>query len=132
MLAGAGKQRRYIGSMPTFTLDGRDYEYLQPKPDAGPETAHSWEYGKWPRVEAAILLAGGGTVNLYAQAMRWVADEILVQWVADSGSNHSAWLPKANIRRLTASEWDIIEYHQTPENLRSVRWAKRLPGFLPE
>jgi hypothetical protein len=119
--------------MPTFTLDGRSYDYLQPRPDAVPESAHSWEYGQWPRVEATIpLVAGVGTVSVYARAMRWAGDYILVGWVADAGSHHSAWLPKDNVRRLTASEWDIIEFHRCPENLRPIRWGNRLPGFLPE
>lgn len=118
--------------MPTFALDGVTHEYLQPKPDAGPEATHSWEYGHWPRVEAAVPLVSGGTVSVYAQAMRWAGSYILVRWVADGGANHSTWIPQANVRRLTASEWDIIEFQRTPENLRMIRWGNRLPGFLPE
>lgn len=119
--------------MPTFTLDGVAYEYLQPKTDIRHEEAHSWEYGHWPRVEAAVpLTAAGGTVSVYAEAMRWAGDHILVRWTGDGGAYHAAWLPKEDVRRLTASEWDIIEFHHTPENLRMVRWGDRLPGFLPE
>lgn len=118
--------------MPIFTLDGVAYDYLESMPDAGPEAAQSWEYGKWPRVEAAVPLRGGGTVSVYAEASRWAGSYILVRWVADQGSNHSTWIPKANVRRLTASEWDIIEFHRTPDNLRMVRWGDRLPGFLPD
>lgn len=40
---------------------------------------------------------------------------------------HDAWLPAANVRKLTASEWDIIEYHRCPPTLRSIRWGNRLP-----
>jgi hypothetical protein len=118
--------------MSTFTLDGVAYEYLQPKPDAEPEAAHSWEYGQWPRVECALPLADGGTVGVFAQAMRWAGSYVLVQWVEDRGGVHTAWIPKDNVRRLTASEWDIIEYQRCPENLKQVRWGSRLPGFLPE
>lgn len=46
--------------MPTFTLNGATYEYLQPGPDGGPAAAHSWEYGSWPRVEVIVPLVDGG------------------------------------------------------------------------
>lgn len=118
--------------MPTFTLDGVPYDYLQPRPDAGAEVTHSWEYGHWPRVEAAVPLTAGGSFPVYAEAMRWAGDQILVRWLDDDGHYHDAWIPKQNVRKLTPSEWDIIEYHACPPELRPIRWAKRLPGFLPE
>lgn len=118
--------------MPTFILDGAAYDYLQAAPDADPEATHSWEYGEWPRVEVDVPLAAGGTVSVYGEASRWAGSYILVVWVADGGAHHSTWVPKANVRRLAASEWDIIEYQRTPEHLRMIRWGARLPGFLPE
>lgn len=118
--------------MPTFILDGVTYDYLQPRPDVGPASTHSWEYGHWPRVEAHVPLTDGGSVSVYGEATRWGGAQLLVQWRDDSGHYQDAWLPAASVRKLTASEWDIIEYHACPENLRSIRWGNRLPGFLPE
>lgn len=132
MLASSSPTRRYIRPMPTFTLAGAEYDYLTPKLEGDPEDVHSWEYGKWPRVEAAVPLKSAGGVKVYAQAMRWGHDHILASWLDDEGRTHSAWIPAANVRRLTPSEWDIIEYHACPPALRSVRWGNRLPGFLPE
>lgn len=54
-----------------------------------------------------------------------------VSWRDDAWQTHWAWIPAANVRRLTESEWDIIEYHRCPENLRGIKWGSRLPGFLP-
>lgn len=118
--------------MPTFTLGGTSLEYLTPMPDVELHDIHSWEYGHWPRVEADIPLSGGVTAKVYAEASRWGGSFIRVRWLADAGAYHQAWIPEQNVRRLTPSEWDIIEYHHCPENLRPVRWGKRLPGFLPE
>jgi hypothetical protein len=118
--------------MPTFTLNGVTYEYLQPGPDGGPAAAHSWEYGSWPRVEAAVPLVDGGAVTVHAEASRWAGNSIHVRWADKDGHFHGAWVPKGNVRQLTASEWDIIEFHACPEYLRHVRWGSRLPGFLPE
>lgn len=117
--------------MPTFIFDGASCEHLQPKPAAGPEAIHSWEYGHWPRVESAVPLAGGGSVSVYSEAMRWAHEHILVRWRDDAGHYHDAWLPSGAVRKLTPSEWDIIEYHACPPELRSVQWGNRLPGFLP-
>ena len=118
--------------MPTFTLNGQTYAYLQPILDAKPQDARSWEYEHWPRVEAQVPLAGGEAVSVYGEAMRWAGEQIIVRWKDDDGHYHQAWVPANAVRKLTASEWDIIEYHATPANLRSIRWGKRLPGFLPE
>jgi hypothetical protein len=108
MLAGARKQRRYIRAMPSFTLAGVAYDYLAPDLEGDPEEIHSWEYGHWPKVEAAVPLAIGGTVSVYGEAMRWGHGLVLTRWKDDEGHMHSAWLPADNVRRLTASEWDII------------------------
>lgn len=132
LLTGAARGRGYIRPMPSFTLAGVKHEYLTPDLNGDPGVVHSWEYGQWPRVESAIPLKSGGTVSVYGESMRWTAREVLVRWRDDEGHHHSAWIPTSNVRRLTPSEWDIIEYHQTPENLRSVRWSHRLPGFLPD
>lgn len=77
-------------------------------------------------------LATGGSVTVYAEASRWAGDTIHVRWADDDEHFHAAWVPKANVRRLTASEWDIIQFHACPESLRHIQWGKRLPGFLPE
>lgn len=63
---------------------------------------------------AEIPLQSGGTVNVYGEAMRWGHGLILTCWRDDEGHLHSAWIPKDNVRRLTASEWDVIEYQQCP------------------
>lgn len=118
--------------MPTFTLGSVSYEYLRPPLDVAAQEVHSWEYGHWPRVQAAVPLANGGTVTVYAEALRWTPVQVLVRWADDEGHFHTAWVPTANVYRLTPSEWDIIEYHRCPPELRSVRWANRLPGFLPD
>jgi hypothetical protein len=117
--------------MPDFTLDGETYNYLTP--DGGrPEETHSWEYGKYPKVMATIPLTDGGTVDVYARASRWTPTHVNVTWLDDTDHPHTAWVPKNNVRRVTDSEWDIEEYRRRPEHLRSIRWGKRLPGFLPE
>lgn len=118
--------------MPSFTLGGVTYEYVAPPKPQRLHLIKSWKYPNWPRVEAAVPLADGGTVSVYGQASRWSADQVHVRWSDDEGHFHQAWLPPSAVRRLTASEWDIIEYHQTSENLRPIRWGNRLPGFLPE
>jgi hypothetical protein len=117
--------------MPTFTLDGVPYEYATPPPPT-PDKVQSWEYGDWPRVEAAVPLTGGGTVAVYAEASRWGVEQVHVRWQDDEGHYHQAWVPKENVRRMTPSEWDIIEFHRCPEDLRHIQWGKRMPGFLPE
>lgn len=132
LLASTGKRRGYIRAMPTCTLAGVVYDYLTPKLEGDPEDVHSWEYGKGPRVEAAVPLTTGESVKVYAQAKRWGHEHILTSWLDDEEHTHSAWIPAASVRRLTASEWDIIEYHQTPPERRHIRWGNRLPGFLSE
>lgn len=108
------------------------YDYLAPEFEGVRDDVRSWEYGQWPRVEAAVPLVDRRTVNVYGEAMRWGHGLILTRWRDDEGHMHSAWLPKESVRRLTASEWDIIAYHQCPPELRSIQGGKRLPGFLPE
>lgn len=117
--------------MPKFTLDGVTHEYLAPPKPQRLHLIKSWEYPHWPRVEAEVPLAGGGTVKVYGEASRWSAEQVHARWADDDDHLHQAWLPTANVRPLTDSEWDVIQFHRCPENLRSVRWGKRLPGFLP-
>ena len=74
-------------------------------------------------------LAGGATVGVYGEASRWSEEQVHVRWADYDGHNHGAWIPADNVRRLTASEWDIIEYHHCPPELRSIQWSKRLPGL---
>ena len=118
--------------MASFTLGGVSYEYLTPPKPQRLHLIRSWEYGHWPRVEAAVPIAGGATVSVYGEASRWSDEQVHVRWADDDGHFHAAWLPIENVRRLTASEWDIIEFHRCPESLRHIQWGKRLPGFLPE
>ncbi|MDQ0865711.1 hypothetical protein QF036_003292 [Arthrobacter globiformis] len=35
-------------------------------------------------------------------------EQIIVRWLDDEEHAHVAWIPKDNVRRLTASEGDII------------------------
>jgi hypothetical protein len=115
--------------MPSFTLDGRSYEYVQ-EPPGRPETTRSWEYGHHPKVRATLPTTPA-PVTAYAQAARWNGDRILVEWEDDDRRKHWTWLDGSAVERATASEWDIWEYHRCPEKLRAVRWGGRLPGFLP-
>jgi hypothetical protein len=117
--------------MASFTLDGVAYECLRPDPGHGTDDARSWEYGKYPKVVATLLLEAGGTVDVYAVAERWNPSHILVSWADDEDHAHWSWIPAGNVRRVTDSEWDIEEYRRCPENLRGIRWGDRLPGFLP-
>ncbi|WP_427130283.1 hypothetical protein [Pseudarthrobacter sp. S9] len=116
--------------MASFKLDGTTYEYLLPDPGHADET-RSWTYGAYPMVMAALPLAGGSNVEVYALAQRWNPSHVLVSWRDDDDHSHWAWVPAGNVRRVTDSEWDIEKYRRCPENLRAVRWGKRLPGFLP-
>jgi len=117
--------------MPGFMLNGESFEYLHPDSGHGPDQAHSWTYGAYPKVRAEVPLAGGGAVAVYAFAERWNPSNVLVGWVDDGRHSHWAWVPGGNVERITDSEWDIDEYRRCPESLRSMRWGDRLPGFLP-
>jgi hypothetical protein len=68
---------------------------------------------------------------VFGEAARRGHDHVIVSWRDDAWQTHWAWIPAANVRRLTESEWDIIEYHRCPEKLRGIKWGSRLPGFLP-
>lgn len=118
--------------MLTFTLAGVRYDFAAPGIVGAPEEIRSWEYGHWPKVEAAVPLTDGGSVLVYGEASRWGQGHIAVSWVDDDFHTCWAWIPAANVRRLTPSEADIIEYRQCPPDRRSIRWGNRLPGFLPE
>lgn len=122
---------RYVYGMASFTLDGEPFEYLKPDPGHSPEDAKSSTYGQYPKIRAALLLADGGAVTVYAVAERWNPSHILVSWADDGRHSHWAWIPTGNVERLTDSEWDIEEYRRCPDNLRHIRWGNRLPGFLP-
>lgn len=118
--------------MPSFTLDGTDYEYLQPDGVGRPEGTHSWTYGQYPKVLVELPLADGRTVSVYARAARWTPTHVNVTWKDDTDHPHNAWVPSGNVRKVTDSEWYIEEYRRCPEHLRHIRWGSRLPGFLPE
>jgi hypothetical protein len=111
LLENTGRRRGYIRPMPTFTLAGVSYDYLAPKVEGDPEEVHSWEYGQWPRVEAAVPLKAGGTVTVYGEAMRWGHEQIIVRWLDDEEHAHIAWIPKDNVRRLTAVG---VGHHRLP------------------
>ena len=133
LASGRGKGgRRYDYLMPTFTLDGESFEYLQPESGHGPEEARSWTYGNYPKVRAGVPLAGGGAVSVYAHAERWNPSSVLVRWSDDGRHSHWAWIPAGSVERLTDSEWDIEEYRRCPGEFRAIRWCDRLPGFLPQ
>ena len=121
-----------MGPCPPSPLTGVSHDYATPPVDAQPEDVRSWEYGSWPRVEVNVPLTTGGTVAVFGEATRWTKSQILVMWTDDDGHYHSAWVPPANVRKLTASEWDIIEYDQCPPERRGIRWGNRFPGMLPE
>ena len=121
----------YVYGMASFTLDGETFEYLDPDPGHQPEDPHSWTYGNYPKIRAALPLADGGTVTVCAVAERWNPSHVLVSWADDDRRSHWAWIPAGNLHRVDDSEWDIEEYRRCPENLRQVRWSNRLPGFLP-
>lgn len=118
--------------MPSFILGGVMYEYVAPPKPQRLHLIRSWEYPNWPRVEAAVQLTDGGTVTVYGEASRWSDELVHVRWADDEEHFHASWVPMANVRRLTDSEWDIIEFHACPPELRHVRWGSRMPGFLPE
>lgn len=69
---------------------------------------------------------------VYGEASRWGHGHIAVSLVDDDFHTYWAWIPADNVRQLTNSEWDIIEYHRCPPWRRGIRWGTRLPGLLPE
>lgn len=91
----------YVYGMASFTLDGETHEYLRPDPDHQPEDTKSWAYGNFPKVLAALPLAGGGTVAVYAVAESWNPSHILVSWADDGRHAHWAWIPADNVERVT-------------------------------
>lgn len=120
-----------VYGLPTFTLAGVTYDYLTPAIGGDPEDVRSWEYGKYPKVEAALPLTTGGTLRVYGEASRWGRGHVIVSWLDDAWHPHWAWIPAGNVRRLTDSEWDIIEYQRCSPDRRPIRWGNRLPGFIP-
>lgn len=42
-----------------------------------------------------------------------------------------AWIPAANVRRLTASEWDTIEFHQCPPRYAPSAGRSGCPASYP-
>jgi hypothetical protein len=117
--------------MPSFTQDGTTYQYRKPLGFKRPEDVQSWEYGRYPKVLAAVPLADGGTVDVYGESTRWSPTHISVQWVDHHGHTNWAWIPKGNVRRARDSEWDIDQYRRCADVNRAIRWGNRLPGFLP-
>ncbi|XAS62839.1 hypothetical protein ACOM2C_05065 [Pseudarthrobacter sp. So.54] len=115
--------------MTAFSLDGTTYEYLRGDSAHSPETTHSWEYGHYPKVIAALPLVTG-TADVYAEEQRWNSTQIIVGWDDDDLRPHRAWIPSANVRPVIDSEWDIEQYRRCPEKFRAMQWGLRLPGFL--
>src|SRR6476660_7601096 len=100
--------------MPTFTLAGVEYDDLTPKLEGDPEEVHSWEYGKWPRVEAAVPLKAGGSVNVYGERMRWGHGHVLTRWLDDEG--HTLGLDPQ--RQRTPSDRVRVGHHRIPPHTR--------------
>lgn len=117
--------------MPSSIVDRTTYEFENPKGFESPDEVHSWEYGNYPKVVASVSVTSGARVDVYGDATRWSLTHISVSWMDDAQHTHWAWMPKDDVRQVTDSEWDIEEYSRCPENLRSIRWGNRLPGFLP-
>ncbi|MET4134160.1 hypothetical protein [Pseudarthrobacter sp. PvP090] len=68
--------------MAAFIVDGISYGCMRPSPGHNPESAHSWEYGHYPKVMATLPLAAG-TVDVYAVAGRGNPSNILLSWQDD-------------------------------------------------
>jgi len=100
------------------------------EPDIRPEEVQSWEYDHWPKVHA-VVSEGDYHMEVFGEASRWTPHYVCVGWQDDGGHSHWAWIPTDKVRRVSDSEWDIEQFHRCPENLRSIQWGKRLPGFLP-
>jgi hypothetical protein len=102
MLTGRG---RYIGGMASFTLDGKTYEYLKPDSDHPPEACHSWTYGKYPTVLAALPLTDGGTVDVPCTPMR-IAGNLPTSTVTDMNARHRPdvrlGIPQRDVRKAPA------------------------------
>lgn len=122
---------RYVDGMGSFTLESISYEFLEPAFEGAPEDVHSWEYGKWPKVRAAIPLVDGGTVQVYGEASRWNQHQIIVSWQDDDRHPHWAWIPAANVERVTDSDWDVEEYRKWPPDMRGIRWGNRFQDSCP-
>lgn len=101
--------------MPTFTLADVVYDYLTPTLEGDPEELHSWEYGKWPRVEAAVPLKAGGSVNVYGETMRWGHGRILTRWLDDKGAHA---LGVASIRQRPPPDRVRVGHHRIPLHTR--------------
>jgi hypothetical protein len=95
-------------TIPSFTQDGTTHEYLKPSGFKKPEEVLSWVYGQYPKVVAAVQLAGGGTVDVYGESTRWSPTHISVSRVDDNDQMCWAWILKAGVRRATESEWTLI------------------------
>lgn len=82
--------------MASFTLDGETSEYLRPGSAPPPEACHSWPYGQYPKVLAALPLANGGTVG-----SRVVA--VVASAPARSHASSACWSP--GVTGTTAATW---------------------------
>jgi hypothetical protein len=115
----------------SFTLAGVVYDFARVERQGAIEDVHSWPMGQYPKVRAIVPLTAGGDVTVYAEATHWNRSQVHVRWFDDDQDSLTTWLPKESVSPVTDSEWDIDQYNRCPEWLRGVRWAKRLPGFLP-
>lgn len=121
-----------IHSPTSFVLDGETYEFVKPDRQGPVSGVRSWLLGEYPKVFAWVPLKAGGRVGVYAEAVHWNATQIHVRWFDDDKESLTAWVAKEDVRPVTASEWDIDQFNRCEESLRSIRWGKRPPGFLPE
>lgn len=115
----------------TFLLDGRTYDHVRGDRVGPVEDVQSWGMNNQPKVHAQIPLSTGGSIDVYAQATHWNQTQIHIRWHDDNKDSLTTWLPKADVRPVTNSEWDIDQYNRCPEELRTIRWGKRMPGILP-
>lgn len=115
-----------------FVLAEEVYDLARVERCGPVEEVRSWPMDQRPKVRALVPLAGDGSLAVYAEATHWNRSQVHVQWVDDNKDSFVTWLPSESVSPVTDSEWDIDQFHRCPEWLRSVRWGKRLPGFLPE
>lgn len=92
---------------------------------------HSWEYGNYPRLAATITVDGDRRLEVLGEGSRWAGDWICFAWVDDKNQTMWSWIPLADVRKVTESEWDIHQFNRLPDVLQAHRWERCPPGFIP-
>jgi hypothetical protein len=121
-----------IPKQTTFVIEGVTYELAEADRVGRISAVRTWPPNERPKVHATVTLQDGGTTTVYAEATAWNQTQIHVRWHDDNTDSLTTWAPKADVRPVTESEWDIDQYNRTPEWSRPIRWGHRMPGFLPE